>query len=152
MSVASTESTMRGYVDTLLGHGDFAAFFSDDVLWTTMETGDEVSGREAVRDHIVAMHTQVFDASPEVKSLTVGEGMAVIEAVFVGTHTGEFAGLAPTGAAVRLPYVVVYEVASERITALRAYLSPAGLKARIQASGAGTGASTGARAGAGATP
>jgi predicted ester cyclase len=65
----------------------------------------------------------------------------------VGTHTGEFAGLAPTGAAVRLPYVVVYEVASERITALRAYVSLAGLKAQIQAAGA----STGARAGAGAT-
>ena len=139
MSVASTESTMRGYVDTLLDRGDFAAFFSDDVLWTTMETGDEVRGRESVRDYIVAMHTQVFDASPEVKSLTVGEGLAVIEAVFAGTHTGEFAGLAPTGAAVRLPYVVVYEVAAERITALRAYLSPAGLKAQIQAARASTG-------------
>jgi steroid delta-isomerase-like uncharacterized protein len=138
---------MRGYLDALLDRGDFAAFFSDDVLWTTMETGDEVRGREPVRDYIVAMHTQAFDASPEVKSLTVGEGMAVIEAVFVGTHTGEFAGLAPTGAAVRLPYVVVYEVASERITALRAYVSLAGLKAQIQAAGA----STGTRAGAGAT-
>ena len=141
MSVASsTESTMRGYLDALLDRGDFAAFFSDDVLWTTMETGDEIRGREPVRDYIVAMHTQVFDASPEVRSLTVGEGMAAIEAVFVGTHTGEFAGLAPTGAAVRLPYVVVYEVASERITALRAYVSLAGLKAQIEAAGASTGA------------
>lgn len=140
MSVASTESTMRGYVDALLDRGDFAASFSDDVLWTTMETGEQVRGRDAVRDYIVAMHTQVFDASPEVKSMTVGDGMAVIEAVFVGTHTGDFAGLAPTGAAVRLPYVMVYEVAGERITALRAYVSFAALMAQIQASGASTGA------------
>jgi len=56
-----------------VGGGDVGASFSDDVLWTTMETGDEIRGRDAVRDFILAM------------------------------HTGEFAGLAPTGAAVRLP-------------------------------------------------
>lgn len=147
MSVASTESTMRGYLDALLGGGDFGTSFSDDVLWTTMETGDEIRGRDAVRDFILAMHTQAFDAAPEVKSMTVGDGMAVLEAVFVATHTGEFAGLAPTGAAVRLPYVVVYDVAAERITALRAYLSIAALVAQIQAaSGSTDRAATGAKA------
>lgn len=147
MSVASTESTMRGYLDALLGGGDFGTSFSDDVLWTTMETGDEIRGRDAVRDVILAMHTQAFDAAPEVKSMTVGDGMAVLEAVFVATHTGEFAGLAPTGAAVRLPYVVVYDVAAERITALRAYLSIAALVAQIQAaSGSTDRAATGAKA------
>lgn len=147
MSVASTESTMRGYLDALLGGGDFGTSFSDDVLWTTMETGDEIRGRDAVRDFILAMHTQAFDAAPEVKSMTLGDGMAVLEAVFVATHTGEFAGLAPTGAAVRLPYVVVYDVAAERITALRAYLSIAALVAQIQAaSGSTDRAATGAKA------
>jgi predicted ester cyclase len=141
MSVASTEATMRGYVDALLGGGDFASSFSDDVLWTTMETGEEVRGRDAVRDYIIAMHKQAFDAAPEPKSMTVGDGMAVLEAVFVGTHTGDFAGLAPTGAAVRLPYVVVYDIADERITALRAYVSIAALAAQIQAAdGAATSA------------
>jgi steroid delta-isomerase-like uncharacterized protein len=143
MSVASTESTMRGYVDAVLNRGDFAAFFSDDVLWTTMDTGEEVRGREAVRDFIVTMHTRQFDAAPELKSLTVGDGRAVVEAVFVGTHTGEFAGLAPTGAAVRLPYVVVYDVAEERITALRAYMSIAALVAQIQAAAGAAARATG---------
>ncbi|MFL6135241.1 MAG: ester cyclase [Nocardioidaceae bacterium] len=147
MSVASTESTMRGYMDALLGGGDFSASFSDDVLWTTMETGDEIRGRDAVRDFILEMHTHAFDAAPEVKSVTVGDGMAALEAVFVATHTGEFAGLAPTGAAVRLPYVVVYDVAADQITALRAYLSIAGLVAQIQAaSGSTARAATGADA------
>jgi len=138
---------MRGYMDALLGGGDFSASFSDDVLWTTMETGDEIRGRDAVRDVILEMHTQAFDAAPEVKSVTVGDGMAALEAVFVATHTGEFAGLAPTGAAVRLPYVVVYDVAADQITALRAYLSIAGLVAQIQAaSGSTARAATGADA------
>ena len=52
MSVEGTESTIRQYVDALLQGGDFASFFADDVVWTTMETGDQIRGREAVRDFI----------------------------------------------------------------------------------------------------
>ena len=136
MSVTSTEATMRGYVDSLRGGGDFASFFSDGVLWTTMETGEEVRGREAVRDYIVAMHTQIFHASPELRSLTVGDGIAALEAVFIGTHAGDFAGIPPTGAEVRLPYVVVYDVEDDKITALRAYLGIAALIQRVRSAAA----------------
>jgi predicted ester cyclase len=121
MSVADTEATLRGYIDALLNGGDFASFFSDDVVWTTMETGEEIRGREAVREFIVALHTQLFDASPEVRSLTVGDGTASLEAVFVGRHQAEFAGIPPTGAEVRLPYAVFYDVSGASITAVRAY-------------------------------
>jgi hypothetical protein len=69
------------------------AFFTDDVLWTTVETGDRVQGREAVRDFIITLHTKLFDAHPELKSLAIGDGIVGLEADFVGTHTGEFAGL-----------------------------------------------------------
>ena len=76
MSVTDTESTMRDYMNALLGGGDFAAFFSDDVLWTTMETGDEIRGRDAVRDYIVALHSELFEAAPELRSLAVADGIA----------------------------------------------------------------------------
>ena len=121
MSVEETERMVREYLDVLLSGGDFASFFAEDVLWTTMETGDQVRGRDAVRDFIVTLHSQWFDASPEIKNVTVADGVAALEAVFVGTHIGEFAGVAPTGAAVRLPYSVVYDVSDGKIDALRAY-------------------------------
>jgi steroid delta-isomerase-like uncharacterized protein len=121
MSVDMTERTIGAYLDTLLGGGDFASFFSDDVSWTTMETGEEVRGREAVRDYIVALHTQAFHAAPEVKRFVVGDGVAALEAVFVGTHAGDFAGIPATGRQVRLPYAVVYDLADGTITALHAY-------------------------------
>ena len=132
MSGTSTESTMRGYVDALLGGGDFASYFSDDVVWTTMETGEEVRGREAVRDYIVAMHSQAFRASPELKGLAAGDGTAAIEALFVGTHVAEFAGLPGSGAEVRVPYAMFYDVEADKITALRAYLPIAVMVAQIR--------------------
>ena len=121
MSVEETERTIRSYLDTLSAGGDFASFFADDIVWTTMETGDEIRGREAVRDFIVALHTQLFDASPEFGNVTFADGVAGLEAVFVGTHTADFAGVPATGTAVRLPYSVSYDVSDGAIVALRAY-------------------------------
>jgi len=121
MSVTDTESTMRAYMDALLGGGDFASFFSADITWTTMETGDEIRGRDAVRDFIVALHSQLFQAAPEVRGLAVADGIAGLEADFVGRHVADFAGVPATDADVRLPYAVFYDIEDGTITALRAY-------------------------------
>jgi steroid delta-isomerase-like uncharacterized protein len=121
MSVEETERTVRGYLDALLSGGDFASFFADDVRWTTMETGDQIDGRTGVADFIVALHRQLFDASPELGSVTTSDGTAAIEAVFAGTHIAEFAGVPATGASVRVPYSVAYDISDGKINALRAY-------------------------------
>ena len=135
--MSDTESTMRDYMEALLSGGDFAAFFSEDVRWTTMETGDVVTGREAVRDYIVALHTQLFEATPEVRGMAVADGVVGLEADFVGTHTAEFAGVPPTGAKVRLPYAVFYDVSGGSITALRAYFPISALVQQLQAAASG---------------
>ncbi len=121
MSLEETTTTVRQYLDALLDGGDFGSHFADDVSWTTMETGDEIRGREAVKDFIVGLHQQWFDASPEVVSTAFADDVAALEAVFVGTHIGEFAGMPATGARVRLPYSVFYDVSGGKIAALRAY-------------------------------
>ena len=132
MSVESTNQVMNNYLGALLKQEDFGRYFAEDVLWTTTETGDEVRGRDAVRDFIVAFHTQAFDAHPEVKSLTVGDGRATLEADFVGTHAGEFAGVAATGAQLRVPYAVCYDVDGDSITALRAYMPISSMVAQVR--------------------
>ena len=132
MSVEQTDRTIRDYLDDLLGGGDFARFFDEDVVWTTMETAEEIRGRAPVRDFIVALHTVWFRAKPELKSVAVADGVVGLEAVFVGTHAAEFAGVAPTGLEVRLPYSVFYDVADGQITALRAYFPIASLVAQLQ--------------------
>ena len=131
MSAETTERVLREYLDALLARGDFGRFFSDDVLWTTMETGQEIRGREAVRDYIVALHTVIFDARPVIRCTVAGDGVALLEADFVGRHIGEMGGVSPTGKDVKVPYCVVYDISGEQISALRAYFPVAALVQRL---------------------
>ena len=98
-----------------------------------METGDRIQGRESVRDFIVALHRQLFDARPELKNVVIADGTAALEADFIGTHTGEFAGIAATGASLRVPYSVFYDVTDAGITALRAYMPLRQIVAELEA-------------------
>ncbi len=131
MSVDETRQVVGEYLDALRGGGDFGAFFADDVRWTTMETGDVISGRDAVRDFIVALHTKLFDASPEFGRVVCDDGAAALEATFVGKHIAEFAGVGATGADVRLPYSVFYEIEAGKVTELRAYFPITSLVAQL---------------------
>ena len=127
MSAGTTQQAMDGYLNALVSGGDFARFFADEVVWETPETGERIVGRQAVRDFIIAFHRKMFDARPELKHLVVAEDAAVVEADFVGTHTGEFAGIPPTGAKVRIPYCVTYDLVNGEIVALRGYLPVAAM-------------------------
>jgi steroid delta-isomerase-like uncharacterized protein len=122
MSVEATSETMHSYLDALLARAGFADYFTDDVTWAIIGTDQQVRGREPVRDFLTWMHTQAFDARPQVKTLVVGDGQATLEADFVGTHTGEFLGMAATGKSVQVPYCVVYDLHDDKIAALRAYI------------------------------
>jgi predicted ester cyclase len=82
----------------------------------------ELRGREPVRDFLIWMHTQAFDAHPKVTTLVVGDGHAALEANFVGIHTGEFLGIPASGRSVQVPYCVVYDLGGDKIAALRAYI------------------------------
>ena len=128
-----TRTVMEQYVQALLDGSDFGRFFAPDVVWTTMETGEVVHGRDAVRDLIVGMHTQAFRAHPELVGMVTDGGKAMLEAVFIGTHVGEFAGVPATGVDVRLPYCMAYDVADGAITALRAYFPVAALTEQLSA-------------------
>ena len=56
---------------------------------------------------------------------------AAAEALFVGTHTGDFSGVSATGKTVRVPYSVFYDVDADKIKALRIYMPMDQLLAQI---------------------
>ena len=114
--------TMQQYLDALTARADYGQYFTDDVVVTVEGSDQRAEGREAGEQLIRYMHEKAFDARPELKNLLVDEGKAAIEADFTGTHTGEFAGVAPTGRAVRVPYSVVYDLRGDQISRLRIYL------------------------------
>jgi steroid delta-isomerase-like uncharacterized protein len=131
--MSQTESTFQGYISALLEGGDFAASFSDDVTWTFMESGEEVRGRESVRDLIVNLHAEAFKAVPEMRTLVIGDGVVALEATFNGTHVGDYQGVPSTGRTVSFPYSIFYTVDAERITALRTYWPESALVRELQA-------------------
>jgi steroid delta-isomerase-like uncharacterized protein len=132
MTAAQTKQTMDGYLEALVGGGAYEKFFADDVVVTVVGAGQEVKGPAAAKQMIDGLHHQQFDAKPEIRDLVVGEGAAALEAVFVGTHIGEFAGIAPTGKKVTVPYGVFYELKDGKITALRIYALAEGIVQQLQ--------------------
>jgi steroid delta-isomerase-like uncharacterized protein len=118
----STErQVMHDYLDALVKREDFPAYFTDDVVATFEGTDQRATGRDAAAQLIRYVHEGAFDARMELKNLLTGDGKAAIEADFAGTHTGEFAGIPATGRQVRVPYSVVYDLSSGKISALRIY-------------------------------
>jgi predicted ester cyclase len=117
--MGTERQVMQDYLDALVKRGDFSHYFAGNVVATIEGTGQRADGPEAAEQMIRYIHQQAFDARPELKNLLVDEDKAAIEADFVGTHTGEFAGIQPTGRAVRAPYSVFYDLHGNQISALR---------------------------------
>ena len=119
--MGAERKVMQEYIDALVKRADYPVYFTDDVVATFEGTDQRAVGREAAGQLIRYVHEGAFDARPELKNLLVDDGKAAIEADFVGTHTAEFAGIQPTGRAVRVPYSVVYDIRGDQISALRIY-------------------------------
>jgi predicted ester cyclase len=131
MSADQVRRTMDGYVEVLLARGDYGRFFAEDIAFSIVGTEQQLTGAQDAEQAIRFMHEVAFDARPEVVNVVLGERGAAAEAVFVGTHVSEFAGVAATGNAVRVPYSVFYDVDGGVITGLRIYMPMDQLIAQI---------------------
>ncbi|HEX2219515.1 MAG TPA: ester cyclase [Gemmatimonadales bacterium] len=119
MSVERTREVMERYLNS--NHSDLS-MMADDVVFTTMATGDEHRGPEGVKRMLEHVYHEAFDARAETRSRIYTEDHAVLEADFVGTHTGTFAGVPATGRQVRVPLCVVYDLRDGKIVRGRVYL------------------------------
>jgi hypothetical protein len=109
VSMMDTGRLIDAYLEALVTHGDYAQFFSDDVV--AILEGPEIQefrGREAVREWIDAAHEL-----GEIKILTSFgcEAHAAAEAEFVRKD------------GVAVPYSVIYDFADDKITALRLFFT-----------------------------
>ena len=118
---AATRAMMKAYLDEIIAgpKGDFAEYFTEDVVLQIVGTDQEARGRAAVEGMIRYLQEQALDARPEIRCLLVDGNRAAIDADFVGQHIGEFAGRAPTGKRFRVPFMLFYELADNRIKSLR---------------------------------
>ena len=128
MHAAATRETIARYLDS--GHADLS-MMADDVIFTTMSTGEEHIGLDAVRRMLDRMYRVAFDAHATVRTLVCETDHAVLEALFVGRHIGMFAGHGASGREVRVPLCVVYDLAGGKIRRARVYLETPVLLAQI---------------------
>jgi steroid delta-isomerase-like uncharacterized protein len=131
MSIESTREAVTRYLNS--NHSDLS-MMAPDVVFTSMATGDEHRGVEALAGMLHYIYHVAFDARAETKSLIVADNQAVLEGDFVGKHIGEFAGVPATGKTVRVPLCVVYDLEGGKIKRGRVYFEvPAFLKQVAQA-------------------
>src|SRR3974390_36109 len=132
MSTEQVRETMQAYAEALLARSDYGRFFTRDIDFEVMGTGQRVRGAEAAEQAIRFLHEVAFDAQPEIAGIMMDERGAAPEATFGGGHVGEFAGIGATDNVVRVPYSVFYDVSDGAITALRIYMPMDQLLAQIR--------------------
>jgi SnoaL-like domain len=122
MSLDQTQRTMDRYFGAMGRHDDFSTFFTADVTWTMMESGQEVRGPAAVRDYIHVLHSKMFEHQQ--RALAVSDGHAYLEGDCVD---------APDATVPRYDYCLVYDLEADQITAMRCYGSIARLMPQAEA-------------------
>ena len=107
------------------------SYVAEDAVFTMMPTGEEIRGREAIAQHLAGFYHGALDARAEQINSIFAEEKGLLEAVVVGSHTGEFAGIPASGRSVRVPIAVSYEVKDGLIRSARIYLMVNVLVAQI---------------------
>ncbi|CAN5689872.1 hypothetical protein BH23CHL5_BH23CHL5_21120 [soil metagenome] len=133
MSREETQATIDAYLEHLLSDGSYEDFFAEDIVVSMMDVGREVKGRDSTREAVEYLHEVAFDAASELVTIIYEEGIASAEVIFIAIQIGKFAGVQPTGAEVRVPYSVVWELKNGQITALRLYQLASGLTEQVSA-------------------
>lgn len=131
MTVQRTHDAVERYLNS--AHSDLS-MMAEDVVFTTMATGDEHRGVEKVRRMLDHVYHQAFDAKAETRNRIYAEDHAVLEGYFVGKHIGTFAGVEATGRQVRVPLCVVYDLQDGKIVRGRVYLEVPVLMQQLRAS------------------
>jgi steroid delta-isomerase-like uncharacterized protein len=118
MSVESTQQVMSRYFNA---EHDDVSMLADDVVFTIMGTGQEHHGPGGVAQMLAYFYKVAFEATAKTHNSIIADGQAMIEADFIGTHIGNFAGIPATGKQVRVPLCVVYDLENDKIKRGRVY-------------------------------
>ena len=95
-------------------YGDWNMALVDEVVSPRFTSHDwpedGPTGPQAFRDYYAAIRTAVPDARYEVDDLIAEGDRVVVRWRLLGTHEGDFRGIAPTGRAITLKGIAIYRV------------------------------------------
>jgi hypothetical protein len=118
MTLDQARRTMDSYFQAMGAGDDFATFYTADVRWIMIDSGQEVRGPAGVRDYVLALHSKMF--GHQQRQLVVADGHAYLEGDCVDQ---------PAATGPRYVYCLVYDLAGDRISDMRCYGSIARLMA-----------------------
>ena len=127
MSIEHTQAIMERY-----WAGDYDAI-AEDAVFIDVASGNRYEGRAAVVEMLEDHYTRVFEASFELEHRHIASGSAAIEGRFVGTHVGEYQGVAGSGKKVDIPLAVFYTVGDDGITEGRVWFMLSSYLQQVQA-------------------
>lgn len=116
-NLSVTEQNINAYL-----HDHDIQFVAEDAVFTQMDTGQQIHGREAVGQFLHYFYHIAFDAHAEFTNTVVTETSAVAEFNFIGKNIGEFAGMPATNKNVNVPTCVVYDIQNGLIKRARVYM------------------------------
>jgi predicted ester cyclase len=123
VSLNRTRETILAFITDVRNRGPFGRHFASDVILNAESTNGAIAGREAVEGRIRKFLEQTFDAHPEIKLTLINDNQVILEADLVGSHQGEFRGIAATGRKIRIPCGMIFDLREGEITALRGHIN-----------------------------
>ncbi len=105
--------------------------FHGEPRYEIVPLGQIHEGVEAVTEYHRAQRTAFPDQRHENVRMHPSTDAIVAEFDLLGTNTGEFMGMAPTGKAFRVPVVAVFQFEGELVTNERVYLDVASLVKQV---------------------
>lgn len=124
---------IREHMDTEVTH-EFdrtLATFNGHPRYEIVPTGQVFDGEAEVMNYYRTTRTAFPDQRHENARFYVADDAVIVEFDLLGTNTGEFYGLSPTGKAFRVPVIAVFTFEADRITNERIYFDAASLVTQI---------------------
>jgi steroid delta-isomerase-like uncharacterized protein len=124
---------IREHMDTEVTHefDKTLATFNGHPRYEIVPTGEVYDGDDEVMTYYRTTRTAFPDQRHDNAKFYVADDAVIVEFDLLGTNTGEFYGLPPTGKAFRVPVIAVFSFAGERITNERIYFDAASLVTQI---------------------
>lgn len=111
------QKNMQAYLKT---HD--TGYVADDAVFINMNTGERTVGKEAIGQMLHYIYHVAFDAKAETTGSIITADKAVVEGIFTGKHTGDFAGIPATGKMVSVPICVTYSLENGLIKEAKIYM------------------------------
>jgi steroid delta-isomerase-like uncharacterized protein len=126
-------AVIREHMDTEVTH-DFdktLATFNGHPRYEIVPTGQVYDGDDEVMNYYRTTRTAFPDQRHENARFHCTDDGVIVEFDLLGTNTGQFYGLPPTGRAFRVPVIAVFSFDGDRITNERIYFDSASLVSQI---------------------